>query len=523
MTHQTETEFKLRASQPLELAQVDAAVREAGFTCRATDTRRVVDVYLDDGTAALANAGIGLRLREDRHGPHLACKSPGRRSGALFVREERAAPWPQAALPRTAGELPQTVRDAIEPFVIDRPLQTILRLNMQRESRLLQYEGRDLCELTYDRVEAEADGRTAAFLEVEIEVLDDVPSCERLAESLMEVLPLHAAGDDKPTHASALLGLVRPQHRVPELSTNALSGEVVAAIAERHLDAMQRAEVGVRDDRDPLHLHTMRVAVRRLRGLVRAFRDLWPAEQAAWLLQHLGETGRQLGALRDLDVMMSNLPEAVASLPGGLQAAGEQVASWVRGQRTLTHDVLHGWLRSGQRLADVNQMQRCLRLAAASGERAASPLSEAVPPRLAKCVASVRHLASAMPDDLPTEPLHELRIASKNLRYLAEEFAELPPYDYAKSVAAVTRLQQVLGVVCDHEVAAARLLEWIPAVTRSAGDPMQVAAALGGLAAQHAAAARKGRKAARALLRRVDRKKVWKRFVPPTAPDASLA
>ena len=142
------------------------------------------------------------------------------------------------------------MRDAIEPFVIDRPLQPILRLNMQRESRLLQYEGRDLCELTYDRVEAEAEGRTAGFLEVEIEVFDDLPSCERLAESLMEVLPLHAAGDDKPTHASALLGLVRPQHRVPELSTDAPSGEVVAAIAERHLDAMQRAEVGVRDDLD---------------------------------------------------------------------------------------------------------------------------------------------------------------------------------------------------------------------------------------------------------------------------------
>jgi CHAD domain-containing protein len=527
MSHSIETEFKLRAAMPLELAQVDAAVREAGFACRSAEARQLVDVYLDDAARSLTHAGIGLRVREDRSGRRIACKTRGECADGLFVREEHVAPWPATAAPQLAAELPPAVRDVIEPFVIDHPLGTVLRITTQRDSRILQLEQRDLCELTFDRVEVQSNGRRASFLEVEIEVLDDLPTCERLAESLRQQLPLRFAGEDKPAYASTLLGIDQARRTRPPLHPDVPVGAFVAAAAERHLDEMRRAEVGVRADRDPEHLHRMRVAARRLRVLLRSFRDLWSKEDVAWLVQHLGETGRQLGELRDLDVMLEGLPKAVAELPAGLRQAGERVVRWVRAERDRAHERVHAWLRGSSRLADSNRLERLLHEAGEDRDRMPLPLRAAVPPRLAKRMANVRHLARALPKEMPIEPLHELRIASKRLRYLAEEFAGLAPYDYGKSIKAVTKLQQVLGAACDHDVAAARLLEWIAPITQASEDPATTAAALGGLASQHARSGRRARRLARKLLARVDRKKVWRRFqVPPAgtaASDAKLA
>jgi len=97
------------------------------------------------------------------------------------------------------------------------------------------------------------------------------------------------------------------------------------------------------------------------------------------------------------------------------------------------------------------------------------------------------------------------------LRYLAEEFADLPGHDYGKSLQAVVQLQQALGQVCDHEVAMQRLLGWLGDPALSASGPT-APAVLGGLATRHALLAKKARKKAARCLERTDRKKVWRRF-----------
>src|SRR5436190_7457692 len=122
MPDNIETEFKLRATRPLEVAVVDAAVRELGFGCRAVATTEHVDTYLDDGDGSLGRAGIGLRLRSARGGNRVTYKARGSHSNGKFVREEHEAEWPDAAAPRTARELPPLLRDAVEPFVLDRVL-----------------------------------------------------------------------------------------------------------------------------------------------------------------------------------------------------------------------------------------------------------------------------------------------------------------------------------------------------------------------------------------------------------------
>ena len=131
---------------------------------------------------------------------------------------------------------------------------------------------------------------------------------------------------------------------------------------------------------------------------------------------------------------------------------------------------------------------------------------------LAKAITTVRKLADAISPELPTAKAHELRIATKRLRYLAEEFTALSTHDCEEALLALTKLQQDLGTVCDHEVGAQRLLGWIGAAAAASHDGTMTAAALGALASRHTMLARKARKAAAKCLARTNRKRVWRQF-----------
>lgn len=521
MTAPVETEFRLRATRPLEIAAVDATVRELGLACRSAGSTEHIDTYLDDDASSLARAGLGLRLRSAPDGSHVTCKTRGDARDGLFVREEHEAAWTGAEGPTRAADLPAPLRDLVEPFTLDRALRPVLQLTVQRDVRRLQHDDRDLCALAIDRVEAGASGRSTTFSEVEIEVLEDVASNERLAQALLQRLPLHPAEDDKPTHAAARLGMPVGPPAAPKPTAATALSEALGRCIRRHLEAMRHAEVGVRGERDPEHVHAMRVAVRRLRSIVRAFRDLWPQPTASALTESLGDLGRRLGAVRDLDVMLAGIASDLAELPGALPAAAERARAWIAQRRDDARTQLQEWLRSDARLGVAATIERDLD----AFDRAATTttVGAALPARLQRAVESVRRLAGSIAPELPLAPVHELRIAAKRLRYLAEEFAGALPHDFDKSLATIAALQQALGVVCDHEVAAERLLSWIHPVATTSPDGAMTAAAVGALAARQAWLAKKARKPALRAVQRADRGKVWRRFPAPTPADANLS
>jgi hypothetical protein len=76
----------------------------------------------------------------------------------------------------------------------------------------------------------------------------------------------------------------------------------------------------------------------------------------------------------------------------------------------------------------------------------------------------------------------------------------------------LTRLQQVLGTVCDHLNAADACVATIRTLGNSSRDPGTAAALLGGLATLHREAARREQKRAKRRLADLDRKKFWRAF-----------
>lgn len=517
MTDVLEREFRLRATKPIEVAAIDAALREAGLQCTATDSTKRLDTYLDGDSGQLRQAGIGLRLREDRRGRHLGCKHSTQRQGALFVRTELEEPWPLESLPRSAAELPVALRDLVEPFLLDGHLTVQLQLETQRETRQMSADGQSLGEVAIDHVVTAIGPRQQQFVEVEIEAHDDLAGCERLANQLTTTLPLTAAEDDKPTFAAALLGLPAPPPGGPSTLADATAAAAITAIARRHFSAMQGAEAGVRSGLDPAHLHGMRVALRRLRSLVRAFRSLWPEATANWLQAEFAATAERLGKVRDLDVMLASLPTSIATLPTGLHDGAHVGTAWIRDQRAREHEALLGWLRDPERLAHTRQQREAL--VVPEGTLGNLPLAGLASAKLGEAAGKVRRLAKALDPELPHEPMHELRLACKRLRYLGEEFHDLPGLAMGKSLAVLTKLQLSLGAVCDHETAAARLIGWLPNLLQ---ELPAAAPALAGLATSHHLAAQAARKRASKHVRRAVRQKLWRAFPKPPERDANV-
>jgi triphosphatase len=502
-----ETEFKFDAPADLTIDTIDAAVAEWGLTCLAGDSDRHRDTYLDDDTGRLRRAGLGLRLRESATTRTLTLKGELARDGARFVRTEHEAPWPDEHLPARATDLPTSLRDRVEPFVSTAALAPGLVLQTLRDRRLLAVAGVPIGELVVDRVRASRGDRCVQFGEVEFELRGSSDASGSFVTRLAERFALQPCTQDKPGRAAALLG------DAPVTSTAAppdTTGPAIATALQRHLADLQHAEAAVRTDDDDEHLHRMRVALRALRSLARAFRDLWSDADATWLLAHLADASRRLGSLRDLDVLLPLTERAVARLPAPLHAPGEVVLQGLRARRDRARAELRDWLRTPAHSEDAERLLALVDASRMQAGAAPAALQASVATRLARAVRSVRKLAAAMPADLPTDPLHELRLAVKRLRHLAEAFADLLQPAARRSLRELTRLQQRLGVVCDREVAVQAMLAEVAEVAATA-DPL-AAAASGGLAALHQAAARKARRRARRLLSRTLRKRLWRRL-----------
>jgi inorganic triphosphatase YgiF len=208
----TEREFKLRAQEPIEIAVIDAALRELGSTCTASRSHHHLDTYLDDEHGTLQSHGHGLRARNDGSTTLLTCKSRQEGDGDLVVRRELEAVWGARPLPTTCDALPAALREIIHPLIEDRQLRPWLLLSVQRETRQLQHAGIDLCEAAIDRVEAKARERVAHFQEVELEIYGQLKANQRLADGLQSRLSLAKTTRDKPSHAASLLGLEIDRH-----------------------------------------------------------------------------------------------------------------------------------------------------------------------------------------------------------------------------------------------------------------------------------------------------------------------
>jgi CHAD domain-containing protein len=257
----------------------------------------------------------------------------------------------------------------------------------------------------------------------------------------------------------------------PGLQPDDSMAEAARKVLWFHFQRMMEHESGTRLGENIEELHDMRVAVRRMRAAWQVFGDHLDAERLRCFAKGLRRTGRVLGAVRDLDVFHEKTQRYLAELPPIRQADLQPLWAVWQAQRDLARQRLLAYLDS-DRYARLKQqlgelLQRPGALAVPGGELAAPA---PVPYRLRHVVpiAVYQRLAQLRAYDewmvvpaVPLEHYHQLRIASKRLRYTLEFFEEVLGGEAKQVVEAIKELQDHLGDLQDAVVACNLLRDFL--------------------------------------------------------------
>ena len=191
-------------------------------------------------------------------------------------------------------------------------------------------------------------------------------------------------------------------------------------------------------------IHDMRVAIRRLRTMLKIARPIYGRFHADAVRNGFTEVHRATGALRDEEVLEETLGDVDLAIPEWTEWRTRRRAR----ERSLRRAVV-ARLRKGE-LTRASVLLRSL---------VALPVKPSREKNLAKFARGVLHRAQSEVEarrDTPSDDavgLHDLRIAFKELRYAAELFAAALPADLKATAEPAARFQKRLGEIHDVDVA----------------------------------------------------------------------
>lgn len=224
---------------------------------------------------------------------------------------------------------------------------------------------------------------------------------------------------------------------VPATAKDSVGRHVRAALHAQTL-AMLHYEPGTRTGADPEDLHQMRVAVRRLRAVLKSAPGSVP--DCTGLRAELGWLGGALGPVRDLDVLIDRLRAETDDFPDDERAVAATLLDGLVAERLVAREHLTTALNS----ARYRTLLTHLAQAANSEVDAKAPQ-----PKLLDLVRApyrkLRRAVAALPADPADEQLHRLRILGKRLRYAAELVRPIAGKQLKDLVRASKELQEVLG------------------------------------------------------------------------------
>ena len=229
----------------------------------------------------------------------------------------------------------------------------------------------------------------------------------------------------------------------------------ILALMREHCDLIRAKEPGTRLGSDPEELHQMRAAVRRLRAILGAVRDMFDPKWVAGLRSELDWLSTVLGDLRDLDVLREYLGTELASLEPAAQVVGADLMNLVDDQRARARAAILAALDGG----------RYEKLLSRLGHAVRRPKMIAADLSLSTVAADqfkkLRKAVKALPKKPSDADLHAVRIKVKRARYAAELAQPIMGRPAERFVARTKKLQDILGEYQDAVVAEERLRSFV--------------------------------------------------------------
>jgi triphosphatase len=210
--------------------------------------------------------------------------------------------------------------------------------------------------------------------------------------------------------------------------------------------------------------HQMRVALRRLRSVLSAVKSMLPAEQFGWLQAELKWLAASLAPVRDWDVYTTDLLGPVRSaLPD--DADFEQLTEAAKQRRQAVYNTAIEAIGSRRYVELMLKLPRWFASRAWRDQSASefsaplfAPIANVAPPLIERRWRQARKRSKRFAE-LSQEERHQIRIALKKFRYIAEFLVSL---FNARAVNALMKrlkpLQEGLGR-CNDVCTAQRLIE----------------------------------------------------------------
>lgn len=403
--------------------------------------RLLISTYYDTAAYDLAHARITLRHRIERGKKAWQLKIP-----LNHDRQEVEAPAEQTDPPASLHRL-------LVLHLRHRKLAPIVTLRVWRTSLLIRHGQVPLAEIALDSVSVVQNGITIQrFRELEIELRQgDDEALHALERQLREA---GAADHDGRPKFFRALSLPPPPPAPPPDRKASVVEHVKWALAQ-HVEWLIAHDPGTRLGTEIESLHQMRVAVRRVRAVLRTARPVLLPAWVTSLDQELDWLGEVLGPARDLDVQIAYFLEESSGLDTRERTLLEPFVSHLRTQRDAAQQMVLSALTSTRYLELIRRLQQ----AAQDPSVIDSPLTvrQLAGQAFKKLRKAIRSLRTSPSD----AALHAIRIKTKRARYateLAKGSVGKPATRFIKAARAV---QDLLGLHQDAIQAERKLRQFL--------------------------------------------------------------
>lgn len=464
---QTETERKFALLPGAELPDL------AGLATVGEPTvLELSATYIDSPTYELNRARITLRRRTGGTDAAWHLKLPA----VAGARTELHVPLADDDDPM---RVPRQLRATVNEQVGTVALVPVALLETRRTVRILAdpQTGTPLAELADDTVTATrfalpgVTQTSTTWRELEVELLEgDMSFLDAVTEQFQwaGIVPSRSA-----SKVSQALGEAPAAAAAHEASPGEPLVDVVMRALAVHVGVLQGREEAVAVDA-PDAVHKARVASRRLRSILRVFRDLFDAEAVGSLRDELQWYASELGHARDAEVQKAKLLAQLDALPP------EAVVGPVRARMETELEATHQEALRGVAACLGDERYRVLMIALGRflvdpplGDEASGSVEDHAVKLVDKAIRKVRRAyadAESSEGEERLAALHEVRKKSKVVRYACEALVPVYGEVAASSARDWEAVTEVFGEMNDAVVSRERLVQ-LAGAAAAAGEP----------------------------------------------------
>jgi triphosphatase len=423
--------------------------------------RSLSAVYFDTAGGDLRKNGITLRLRKAQGRCIMTVKWADALAAGPFARREIEVKVP--TMQPELSLLGPEIAAQIELVLGGRALLSQFETQIKRRLRRLQV-GRAQVEVAFDEGVIVAGNRRIVISEIELELkAGDKAALYDLAGRIGEHLPVRLGVRSKAERGFLLAageGLEPVRAASLPLASSATLDDVAGVVLAATLDHFVANWRALDERRVPEAVHQMRVALRRMRVALALFDRIMPCADFVAFRAEARRIASELSRARDWDVFRDLVVEG--PIAHHRETANfDSLLAAIEVQRQAGYDSAENVMLTASTTKFVLGMYAFLAHHRWRGTLPGSDLSRLTEPAIVFAGETLERLhrralkRGRNLKNLAPEQRHELRIALKHIRYVAEFFA--PLFEVQSEVRAYSRtvalLQDGLGAFNDTVVA----------------------------------------------------------------------